>query len=573
MFRRLVIVLVAALLFTGCDSPPPPDVTGEATPPATAPIEEQVPVAQQPPAPTETPAPATPTPEPQQVWIAPGVPDPVRQSVRNAMDSIGALAATDEDSANVVVRLVPTGAGGGAQTLATWVYAAVVPFPVMADEITWDDVERFWQGESDALLNISEDDTTPQLYVSSETREVLEALLGEADPQASLTEADDDEILEMAWEERPHAWSVVPFDELVPRWKVLRIDDVDLFDRDLDLTSYPLAVDIVVEGDTDGELASAMAGEGMQLTNRDTDRMTVLIMTGVTALVRATAHEMELNGVLYPAEYIGPTLQSADLLHISNEIPFAENCPPPDRNSGSLVFCSDPRYIELLRHVGADIIELTGNHFQDYGSQATLDTLEMYREEGWPYYGGGADLEDASKAIEVEHNDNTFSFIGCNPVGPEFAWATAERPGSAPCDYEFMHGELNRLSEEVDVPIATWQYWEFYHYEPTPQQQADFRAMVDAGAKIVSGSQAHHPQAIEFYNDSFIHYGLGNLFFDQMWSIGTRQIVVDRHVIYDGRHLSTELLTYMLENFSQPRPTTDAERRQMLSSIFQASGW
>jgi poly-gamma-glutamate synthesis protein (capsule biosynthesis protein) len=97
--------------------------------------------------------------------------------------------------------------------------------------------------------------------------------------------------------------------------------------------------------------------------------------------------------------------------------------------------------------------------------------------------------------------------------------------------------------------------------------------MADAGAVIVSGSQAHHPQAIEFYNDSFIHYGLGNLFFDQMWSLGTRQIMVDRHVIYGGRHISTELLTYMLENWSQPRPTTEAERRQLLGSVFSASGW
>jgi len=158
-------------------------------------------------------------------------------------------------------------------------------------------------------------------------------------------------------------------------------------------------------------------------------------------------------------------------------------------------------------------------------------------------------------------------------VGPEFAWATEDSPGAAPCDFTYMHSEIERLSAEVDVPVATWQYWEFYQYEPTDQQRFDFRGMVDAGAVIVSGSQAHHPQAIEFYKDGFIHYGLGNLFFDQMWALGTRQEMIDRHIIYDGRHISTQLLTFMLEDYSQPRPMTAEEREQLLSAVFEASGW
>jgi len=125
----------------------------------------------------------------------------------------------------------------------------------------------------------------------------------------------------------------------------------------------------------------------------------------------------------------------------------------------------------------------------------------------------------------------------------------------------------------VNVPIVSWQYEEFYRYSPTPQQQEDFRKMIDAGAKIVSGSQAHHPQAVEFYNNGFIHYGLGNLFFDQMDELGTRQECIDRHVIYNGRHISTEILTFMLEDYAQPRPMTTEERQVLLQSLFSASDW
>ena len=40
-----------------------------------------------------------------------------------------------------------------------------------------------------------------------------------------------------------------------------------------------------------------------------------------------------------------------------------------------------------------------------------------------------------------------------------------------------------------------------------------------------------------------ILYGLGNFFFDQMWSQATREGLIPRHTIYDGRHLSTKLMT------------------------------
>nr|HID15052.1 hypothetical protein [Anaerolineae bacterium] len=67
--------------------------------------------------------------------------------------------------------------------------------------------------------------------------------------------------------------------------------------------------------------------------------------------------------------------------------------------------------------------------------------------------------------------------------------------------------------------------------------------------------------------------GLGNLFFDQMQSLETRQEFVDRHVFYDGRHISTELLTAMLEDYARPRPMTDEEREALLRAAFGASGW
>jgi hypothetical protein len=555
MTRIAAALLLTILLLTACGSPTAtPTLTPSPTPLPTV-------------TPTSTPIPPTPTPAPTRVWLDAAVPIAVRDPVTAQLVGQYTMRATSAEAADLIVGLnLPV-------MLARWVYAVVAPFPTLVDAVQWADIGRFWAGESGALTEISEGGVTPTLFVSPETLGVLFGLLGPSSAQAPIEVAEPGQLVDKVWAARPHAWAIVPFDELEPRWKVLSVDGTSVLDKQLDVEKYPLAVSIGAAGAGAEALAAVVLRDGNLLTNRDTDKMTVLLMTGVTALTRNIAYRMDEKGVLYPAEKIGAILQDADITHISDEVSFTEDCPAPELRSESLTFCSSPRYLELLRHVGVDVIELTGNHIKDYGSKPMTVTLQLFRQEGWAYFGGGENLQEARAPLLMDHNGNRLSFIGCNPVGPPYAWATEDGPGAAPCDMEYVRAELGRLKSEVDVPIMTWQYWEFYQYEPTPKQREDFRAMVDAGAAIVSGSQAHQPQAFEFYKGGFIHYGLGNLFFDQMQELGTRQEMADRHIIYKGRHISTELLTFMLEDYSQPRPMTAPERRDLLKAVFKASGW
>jgi poly-gamma-glutamate synthesis protein (capsule biosynthesis protein) len=90
---------------------------------------------------------------------------------------------------------------------------------------------------------------------------------------------------------------------------------------------------------------------------------------------------------------------------------------------------------------------------------------------------------------------------------------------------------------------------------------------------MVMGSQAHQPQAFGFTGSAFIHYGYGNLYFDQMDATPTRQMFADKIILYNGKHLSTVLFTGLIEDSSRPRPMTAAERVAFLTTIFRASGW
>jgi poly-gamma-glutamate capsule biosynthesis protein CapA/YwtB (metallophosphatase superfamily) len=180
--------------------------------------------------------------------------------------------------------------------------------------------------------------------------------------------------------------------------------------------------------------------------------------------------------------------------------------------------------------------------------------------------------------VLITDHGNRLAFIGCNPAGPPTDWATSSTAGTADCggaNLDEFVAEVKNLVSQGYLTIVTIQYYESYDPTPLPIQYRDFQRLSDAGAVIVSGSQAHLPQAMELRNQGFIHYGLGNLFFDQMdtpWP-DTKNEFIDRHVFYQGRYLGVELFTATLEDFVKPRPMTIQEREAELTKIFNVSGW
>ncbi len=530
---------------------------------------------------TQTPLPApstTPTQNPVSLYIDSSPPNNMLN-----MDEIASLVTTNLADASLWFGQTSDAPEGEVLAASEWVYALAAPFPTLADNISLAELAAFWQGSPEGTLS-----NLKTLYLPAALAGTLKALWG-TPSQETIQIVENLPAVETLWQEKS-AWMILPFDQLNPQLKVIRIDDISPLDKSYQKDNYPLVVafTLININQNDGETAETEPQQilnALTLTNRDPDKMTTLVMTGVTALVRATAYRMEINGVLYPAEDIVDWLSGADLTHISNEVSFYEDCPFPDPNQQAIFFCSNPDYIELFEYVGADIIELTGNHNNDswyvYGVDVVPFSLDLYRARDMVYYGGGEDLEDALSPTFITHNGNQLAFIGCNASGPDYAWATPERGGSAPCgDYQWMAAEITRLSEAGYLPIATFQYYENYSNIPSETQISDFNLMAEAGAVIVNGSQAHRPKGMAFYEGAFIDYGLGNLFFDQMGVTingnlieQTRWEIIQRHTFYDGRLLSTELLTAMLEDYARPRPMTPTERLRFLTELFTASGW
>jgi poly-gamma-glutamate synthesis protein (capsule biosynthesis protein) len=184
--------------------------------------------------------------------------------------------------------------------------------------------------------------------------------------------------------------------------------------------------------------------------------------------------------------------------------------------------------------------------------------------------------------VTLSHNGNLFAFIGCNGKSHDrYATATDSIPGASRCDFDYMEKEISKLSQQGYLVIATMQHEEVDSFFPVAIQQWDFRRLANAGAVIVSGSQAHHPQAFEFTGSSFIHYGLGNLFFDQ-WYLATYfpeehknkdKAFIDIHIFYNGEYINSQLVPIQFVDNARPRLMTPDERYDFLKEVYKYSIW
>ena len=145
------------------------------------------------------------------------------------------------------------------------VYALVAPFPTVTDGVTSAELNQAWtQGIAPTAFR------GHPLLMDESTLDAVSALWDAPAPGLVRTVAAD-QLLDTAWAE-PGSWAIVPFDALEPKWKVLTVDGQSPIRKNFDISNYPLVLTV-----------------DSQISNYNPTKLTTIIMTGVTALVRATA--------------------------------------------------------------------------------------------------------------------------------------------------------------------------------------------------------------------------------------------------------------------------------------------
>ena len=356
------------------------------------------------------------------------------------------------------------------------------------------------------------------------------------------------------WRDK-NSYTFLPIDELHPRLRPLWIDDQPVVDQ---LDRYPL----VFRSD---------------FPNFSPDNLTRVTLSGTTALARHTLPAIDAIGVEQAASGISDYVRRSDYFQITNEASIVANC--PDAGIGlagsDYSMCMKQEHAQLFDLLDVDIVDLTGNHINDYRFEPLLHTLDVFAQKGIHVVGGGRSLEAARKPLTLDHNGSRIGWLACNSIGPAFALASDNpnssfgiRPGAASCNPDWLHAALAQLAADVDLVILTVQYREYERFTPEHSQVVDFKTFAEWGADIVIGTAEHKPMTFEFYptqrgENAFIHYGLGNLFFDQLgW--GNQRFFLDTLYIYDGRLLAVEIFPGIIDNRARPRLLTGEDRFNFL---------
>ena len=350
-------------------------------------------------------------------------------------------------------------------------------------------------------------------------------------------------------------------------YKMVDIGDLDHTKRLLALNGHDYLTEFTKGGvyrvlkfasEKYSEEIAPLIGEKFAKQYPSKESVLTFAQTGVTALSRGmNAKLYQVGDAKYFAENIGDYLSAFDITHTSNESSFTDYATTAN-------ICSDKRFIDTLTAIGLDVVELTGNHNVDCGAQAAIETVETYEANNIKMVGGGRNADEAAKPLELSEKGTNITMLAFNQ---STGGATlGERPGANQYYEEVAAEQIKAAKERGDFVIVDIQYYECNayasEYEDPICDRADsaagdqigfFRHLIDLGADVVVGTSAHQPQTYELYGDGAIYYGLGNLFFDQVWWPGTTRSLILEHYFYNGKLLQTRITPTVYDNSMQTR--------------------
>ncbi|MBP5674742.1 CapA family protein [Candidatus Saccharibacteria bacterium] len=382
----------------------------------------------------------------------------------------------------------------------------------------------------------------------------------------------------------------VDYEKLTPETRVVSIDNDYFFDTFTKGARYTYLSFNASDSDI-------VAAKWIATADQDYDKrlpqgvkgLLSFAQTGVTALVRAMTitlnNPSKANGRgSYFADNIKDFLSSKDLTHISNEASFVNDC---KGSTGTMMLCSDWRTLDSITAIGTDIVELTGNHNNNYGTEANIATINKYHELGIKTFGGGVNEEEAKKPLELNEKGIGITLLGYNKSSSTVGngeLSSGNTPGANGYDEATAKADIEAAKKRGDIVIVDLQFSECYAYPdgytempecdaPINGQQGFFRQFIDWGADIVIGTQAHHPQTYEFYNGKPIYYGLGNFFFDQTYWPGTQRGYILTHYfdVNTKRYLNTRISPTWYDEKHQVYLTNEETSESFIARLMKES--
>lgn len=195
-----------------------------------------------------------------------------------------------------------------------------------------------------------------------------------------------------------------------------------------------------------------------------------------------------------------------------------------------------PHMTSVFSDCGFNVVSVAGNHAMDWGEEALLDMIALFKKKGIQAIGGGRNLQESRQPAIVEHNGVRVALLAyCSAVREGYA-AGPKKAGIAPLrahtyyepreyqaglaprvitvpyedDLEGMVQDIAAAKKAAHVVVVSF-HWGIHFI---PRVIADYqpiaaKAAFEAGADLILGHHPHIPKAIGVHSGKVCFYSLG----------------------------------------------------------------
>lgn len=183
-----------------------------------------------------------------------------------------------------------------------------------------------------------------------------------------------------------------------------------------------------------------------------------------------------------------------------------------DPNIEAYWFKTGAKNAQILSAGGIDMVSISNNHINDYGSQGHLDTQKAL---------DAADVKWGEEGKIVYYKKNGFK-IGIICVSMYYG-------GTVPN----IKAYINKASKKSDYQIVYFHGGIEAVHEPEGWKIDACHQLIDAGADLVIGDHPHVLQPLEIYNGKTIIYSVGNFIFGGNRHPENRTIIYQHTLSFD----------------------------------------
>ncbi len=284
------------------------------------------------------------------------------------------------------------------------------------------------------------------------------------------------------------------------------------------------------------------------------------------------------------------TLATADIRFAQCERVYSERGAPQIHASrfGTYERCK-PHMASVFSDCGFNVVSVASNHAMDWGADALLDTIELFRKQGIQTVGAGRNAAEARQPAIFERNGVRVAILAyCSVLNEGYA-AGPNNAGAAPLrahtyyePHEYQAGmpprvvtvpheeDLAAMADDIAAAkkaahaVVVSLHWGLHFI---PRAIADYqpiaaRAAFAAGADLILGHHAHLPKAIGVHDGKVCFYSLSNFIMTT-----TSGVTPGRTALFAKRYGVTLDPEYPHAPFGM-----DAKRSLIAKALFTAKG-